>query len=98
MNKELKKSERFYHRILQDAKMICKPKKKEDVLTKKPTWRKSQLSENHGQQSRIVTAYSSKKKFKKMKLKNAVKKGFPVVELGQVYADKGGVVHLQSEM
>lgn len=99
MSKEiLKKSERFFARILQDAKMVCKPKKKEESATKKSIWRVSQFSENHGQQSRIITAYSNKKEFKRMKLKNAVKKGFPVVELGQVYADKAGVVHFPNEV
>ena len=45
----------------------------------------------------IVTAYTNKGEFKRMKLKNALKKNFPVSELGQVWAEKDGSVHFSEE-
>ena len=53
-------------------------------FNKRPYWKESTSSESFGQRSMIVTSYTNKGEFKQMKLKNALKKDFPVSELGQV--------------
>lgn len=60
-------------------------------------WRNSTPSPYFGQRSMIITAYTNKGEFKQMKLKNALKKDFPVSELGQVWAEKDGSVHFSEE-
>ncbi len=74
MNKEIKKSAKFYFRILQDAKMFCKPKKKEETVSKKSVWKNSDRSEHFGKRNQIVKV-KTKNGITSMKLKNALKKG-----------------------
>ena len=66
--KTIKKSEKFYFRIIQDALAILKPKKKKETF-EFPTPKKS---EYFGRRSEIVTAYT-KRGTKQLKLKNALK-------------------------
>lgn len=80
---------------------ITSQKPKSPISKNKPSrkrgWCNSPPSEHFGRRSSIVTAYTNKDEFKQMKLKNALKKGFPVSELGQVYAEKDGSVHFSEE-